>query len=109
MVISLSHTLRGNLVADMRGPKNLQMPPQERATLISLLTFVECTEAIGKGYFEIKLYQNLTVKLKMDERTMATKPPGNCIHNNGGRRRHHFLGAIFWRARLTQAQRPFTA
>ena len=63
-------------------------------------------DPIGKEYFEIKLYQNLTVK--MDKRTMATKPPGNCIHNNGGRR-HHFLGAIFWRARLTQAQRPFTA
>ena len=47
MVISLGHTLRGNLVAAVRGTKNLQMPRQERETLLSLLTFVECTEAIG--------------------------------------------------------------
>ena len=47
MVISLGHTLRGNLVAAVRGTKNLQMPRQERETLLSLLTFVECTSAIG--------------------------------------------------------------
>ena len=46
MVISLGHTLRGNLVAAVRGTKNLQMPRQERETLLSLLTFVECTSAI---------------------------------------------------------------
>ena len=47
MVISLGHTLRGNLVAAVRGTKNLQMPRQEREALLSLLTFVECTEAIA--------------------------------------------------------------
>ena len=47
MVISLGHTLRVNLVAAVRGTKNLQMPRQERETLLSLLTFVECTSAIG--------------------------------------------------------------
>ena len=30
----------------MRGAKNLQMPHQERATLLGLLSFVECTAAI---------------------------------------------------------------
>ena len=43
--ISKSH-VAWNLAADMRGSKNLQMPHQERATLISLLSFVECTAAI---------------------------------------------------------------
>ena len=43
--ISKSH-VACNLAATVYGRKNLQMPRQERETLLSLLTFVECTEAI---------------------------------------------------------------
>ena len=49
MVISLSHTLRGNLVAAVAAQKIYKFPLQEREALLSLFTFVECTEAIAGG------------------------------------------------------------